>query len=229
MFFKKNGKNNNSEHEVRTNEQIMTCNADFHHRCSIRLKDYDYAATGAYFVTVCVQERECLFGKIVDGVMVSNDAGQMVEMVWNELSLYYYGVVADNYVVMPNHFHGIVMLNVGAAPRGRPVAEIPHTGGADQRPSRNFGHIQDKGHPQGGAPTMSLFDVVHRFKSFATARYRYGVNHLNWPPFPGRLWQRNYYERVIRNEDELSTVREYIRFNPLKWMDDEENPVNVHP
>jgi REP element-mobilizing transposase RayT len=75
---------------------------------------------------------------------------------------------------------------------------------------------------------MSLFDVVQRFKSLTTARYRHGVHQLNWPPFPSRLWQRNYFERIIRGEDELSAIREYIRNNPMKWADDEENPANVH-
>ncbi len=74
---------------------------------------------------------------------------------------------------------------------------------------------------------MSLCDVMHRFKSWTTARYRHNVNHGDWPPFPGRLWQRNYCERVIRNERELGLVRAYIAENPLKWAQDKENPMNV--
>jgi REP element-mobilizing transposase RayT len=70
---------------------------------------------------------------------------------------------------------------------------------------------------------MSLFDVVHRFKSLTTARYRHGVNENNWPPFAGRMWQRNYYERIIRGDKELAAVREYIRNNPANWVNDEEN------
>ena len=72
---------------------------------------------------------------------------------------------------------------------------------------------------------MSLSDVVHRFKSFTTATYRKCVEKLNWPPFPGKLWQRNYYEHIIRNEDELNRIREYILNNPLQWDNDENNPI----
>jgi len=80
------------------------------------------------------------------------------------------------------------------------------------------------GQPQGVAPTISLPDVVHRFKSLATARYRQGVRKNNWCPFPGRLWQRNYYEHIIRTEEELERMREYIQNNPMQWEVDEENP-----
>ncbi|MEA3362485.1 MAG: transposase [Thermodesulfobacteriota bacterium] len=88
--------------------------------------------------------------------------------------------------------------------------------------------MQRKGHPQGGAPTeeLSLPDVVHRFRSLTTARYRYGVNNDGWQPFPGKLWQRNYYERVIRNENELYQIRKYIHDNPMQWETDDENPAN---
>lgn len=191
----------------------MTYNPDIHHRRSIRLRGYDYSSGGAYFVTVCVQGWKCLFGEIVDGAMALSDAGRMVKEVWDELPEHYSGVVIDTHVVMPNHFHGIIIL-VGAAPRGRP----------DHAPVEAAPRGRPSGHPQGGAPTMSLYDVVHRFKSLTTARYRCGVNHHNWPPFPGRLWQRNYYERVIRDDEELAGIREYIRCNPIRWADDGENP-----
>ena len=100
-----------------------------HHRRSIRLKGYDYSQAGAYFITLCAQDRECLFGEVVDGEMRLNDAGRMIESVWNEIPLFYPGVDIDEFAVMPNHVHGIVILAgatpgdpVGAAPRGRPTA-----------------------------------------------------------------------------------------------------------
>lgn len=190
----------------------MAFDSDIHHRRSIRLKGYDYARVGAYFVTVCVQGREGLFGDIADGEMWLNEAGEMVEAVWKELPVHYPGVAIDCHVVMPNHFHGIVW--VGAGPRACP----------ESTPIPMEGHPQGKGHPQGGAPTLSLPDIVHRFKSWTTARYRQGVVQNKWPPFPGRLWQRNYYERVIRAEEELTAIRAYIRDNPAHWHEDEENP-----
>ena len=187
----------------------MKYDPDIHSRRSIRLKGYDYSQAGAYFVTICTQNQECFFGEIVDGNMVLNDAGRMVQTVWDELPQYYPGVDVDMFQIMPNHIHGIVVFigDVGAGPRARP---------------------DDIGQPQGVAPTMSLPDIAHRFKSFTTKSYIDGVKQKNWPKFPGKLWQRNYYEHIIRNENELNSIREYIYYNPLKWELDRENPNVQH-
>ena len=178
------------------------------YRRSIRLKGYDYAQAGAYFVTICVQDRECLFGQVVEGEMRLNDAGLVVQAVWDELPDHYPGVNADTFVVMPNHVHGIVIL-VGAGPRACP----------------------NSGQPQGVAPTLSLPDVVHRFKTLTTKRY-VSVKICGWSPFHGKLWQRNYYEHIIRDESSLHCIREYIATNPARWVEDPENPENAratHP
>jgi len=180
-----------------------------HHRRSIRLNGYDYTQAGAYFITICTHERACLFGEVVGSEMRLNDAGRMVETVWDELPCFYPGVDIDGFIVMPNHIHGIIVL-VGAAPRGRPDDVI------DDRP--------DSGQPRGVAPTLSLPDVVHRFKTMTTKRYTDGVKQSGWPPFRGRLWQRNYYEHIIRNDESLDRIREYILNNPLQWELDRENP-----
>jgi len=191
------------------------------HRRSIRLKGYDYSRAGAYFVTICVQNRECLFGKIVGAgpcacpnsdpractQMVLNDAGIMIQTVWQEIPNHYPGVNVDAFVVMPNHIHGIIIL-VGAGPRACPDS------GPCARP----------GQPQGVAPTLSLPDVVHRFKTMTTKRYAVGVKQHGWQPFPGRLWQRNYYEHIIRDDESLNRIRQYIAENPLRWYLDRENP-----
>ena len=183
-----------------------------HHRRSIRLKQYDYTRVGAYFVTACTQNRECFFGEIVDGVMRLADVGEMIQKIWQELPEYYAGVGVDVFTIMPNHIHGIIVLtHVGA---GAPVGAGPCACPA-----------VPTGRPQGVAPTvMSLSDVVHRFKSLTTALYRQGVTENGWVPFCNRLWQRNYYEHIIRNEDELNRIRQYIEDNPLKWEMDMENP-----
>ena len=185
----------------------MTYDATRHHRRSIRLPAHDYGQAGAYFMTICTQCRECLFGAVVARKMVLNEPGRMVETVWRELPQHYGGVEVDALVVMPNHVHGIIML-VGAGPCARP---------------------DNPGQPQGVAPTrgMSLPDVVHRFKSLTTARYRRGVIRDGWLPFPGRLWQRNYYEHVIRDDGELNEIRRYITDNPARWAEDRENPTNA--
>jgi len=202
--------------EMRRHEG-MSYDPTRHHRRSTRLPAYDYGQAGAYFVTICTQNRECAFGEVVDGEIVLNEPGRMVETVWRELSQHYPGVEVDALAVMPNHVHGIIML-VGAGP-----CACPDNPGRSRRVA---------GQPQGVAPTgatgaMSLPDVVHRFKSLTTARYRRGVLQDRWLPFPGRLWQRNYYEHVIRNEEELDRVRQYIVDNPERWEEDRENPNNV--
>jgi REP element-mobilizing transposase RayT len=195
-------------------------------RRSIRLDGYDYASAGAYFVTICTQDRACVFGDVVDGEMRSNPAGQMVQDVWDGLPTHYPGVNVDAFVLMPNHVHGVVLLtdddSVGAGPRACPRGGRVVDG---VRP-------RDDGQPQGVAPTgtrrLSLPDVVHRFKSLTTARYRDGVVHHAWPAFRGRLWQRNYYEQIIRDEDSLNRVRAYVSANPARWLTDRDNQNPIH-
>jgi len=188
-------------------------------RRSLRLPAYDYSLPGRYFVTVCTQNRECLFGENKNGEMVLNEVGKLVQTVWNEIPQFYPGVGIDAFVVMPNHFHGIIILTdteskpVGAGPCACPS---PKTA---QPPPKT-------GQPQGVAPTITLGDVVHRFKSLTTARYRENVTKFGRPPFSGRLWQRNYYEHIIRTDNDFKTVREYILLNPVKWAEDNENPAN---
>ena len=161
------------------------------HRRSIRLQNYDYKRSGAYFVTMVTQNRACLFGDVVNGRLQLNDAGQMIQAIWDQLPQHYPSVETDAFVIMPNHVHGIIALvGVGAC--------------AD---------IQSGGQPQGVAPTndprpkhdavhvLSLADIVHRFKTLTTKRYVDGVKQFDWSRFESRLWQRNYFEHVIRNEE----------------------------
>jgi len=198
----------------------MKYNPDIHHRQSVRLREYDYSADGAYFVTLCTQDRECLFGDIRDGVMTLSDAGRMVASVWGELATQYPGVEVDGHVVMPNHFHGIVMLTDR---RGESCIRPPFDPCA--RPEMmNQGDHKDRPY---GTEAGTLGRVVQAFKSITTNAYIRGVKDHDWPPFPGRLWQRNYYERVIRDEQEMCTIREYITCNPAKWAEDKENPVMI--
>ncbi len=188
----------------------MKCNLEIHHRRSIRLKGYDYLSPGSYFVTICTQNRYSIFGEINDGKMGLNDAGKMVETVWNEIPQYYCRFCVYENIVMPNHFHGIIEIVVGAGPCACPD---------------NTGQLMKTGQPQGVAPTMSLPDIMHRFKTMTTKKYIDGVKQNGWTPFRGKLWQRNYYEHIIRNDDELNRIREYIVNNPLNWDSDRNNPL----
>jgi len=174
-----------------------------HHRRSIRLKGYDYSQAGAYFITLCTQDRACLFGKVVNGEMRLNHAGRMVLAEWNRLPERFPQVVLDAFVVMPNHVHGILVIADPAPTVGATVGATP-TVGATTRV----------------APTVG--NIIGAFKSRVTVEYIRGVKTSGWPPFRGRLWQRNYYEHIIRNERALNAIRQYIMENPRRWQMDRE-------
>ncbi len=171
----------------------------------MRLKRYDYSKDGAYFVTILTRERECLFGEIYNGKMILNDAGKMVQKVWDEIPKFYEGITIDAFQIMPNHVHGIVTI-VRAGPRACPD---PIKGNLACR----------QGRPQGVALTVS--DIVHRFKTLTTKMYIDGVDRHHWPSFNRRLWHRNYYEHIIRDEQSLGQIRQYIINNPCRWHEDE--------
>lgn len=203
-----------------------TFDPNIHHRRSTRLRDYDYAQAGAYFVTICAQHRECLFGEIVDGAMVLNAAGKMVQSVWDTLPNRYTHVALDAFVVMPNHIHGILVLT---DPVGAPLVGAQTLVGAKilvDDPSGTATRAPTTRAPTRGAPTM-LGGVVGAYKSLTTVEYVCGIKTMGWQRFPGKIWQRNYYEHIIRNETDLARIREYIENNPIQWALDSENPINV--
>ena len=189
-----------------------------HHRRSIRLPAYDYAGQGMYFVTICTQHKACLLGDILGDAMHPNDAGRMVERWWHELPRKYPTIDIDAYVIMPNHFHGLITIHgsVGADLRSVPR---PQGVGLCVRPAL--------GRPRRVAPTLG--NVVAWFKTMCTNEYIRGVTDSGWPAFAGRLWQRSYYEHIVRNEDDLRRIQEYIANNPARWAEDEENPAVARP
>ncbi len=177
---------------------ITKTNPFVHHRRSIRLKGYDYSQPGACFVTICTQNRECLFGEIVDGNMIMNDAGRMAEKCWNIIPSHFPHIELDVFVVMPNHVHGILF-----------IADVPVG-------AKNFSPLQSDQHPRGTSKTIG--SAIRGFKIGVTKWTRQNTGFYN-------IWQRNYYEHIIRNENELNRIREYIFNNPKKWELDRENPV----
>lgn len=177
-----------------------------HNRRSIRLKGYDYKQPGYYFVTLCANGFRSLFGSIEDGEVFLNDAGKMVVKWWNELFVKYCDIEKDIYCVMPNHFHGIIHI-VGANLCVRPNAIIS-------------GQTEKKGQTHRSAPT-SLGGMIQWFKTMSTNEYICNVKCKGWPPFDKRLWQRNYYEHIIRDDEDLNRIREYVVNNPAKWLEDE--------
>lgn len=195
----------------------MPYNPNIHHRRSIRLKGYDYSQEGLYFITICVQDRARLFGKITDGQMLCNDAGTMVENEWLKLPERFTNIHLHEYIVMPNHFHAILEI-VGASLVVAPVR-------VSLVDTQNDDNTQ-KGQPQGIAPTVDIQknktvgDMVGAFQSIVTAEYIRGVKNMGWTPFNGKLLQRNYYEHIIRDEKSYHTISKYIINNPAKWDDD---------
>ena len=195
----------------------MVYDPDTDHRRSIRLKQYDYSQAGAYFVTICTQNRQCLLGGITNGTMVNNPPGDMIATIWHEIPIYYPGIGIDAFQIMPNHIHGIII--VGAPPRGCPnPLACPDFNSSKGQPQ---GVASERGQARGPAPTvgLSLPDIVHRFKTMTTKKYTDGVNN-GWQAFNKKLWQRNYYEHVVRDDEDLNRIREYISNNPLRWADD---------
>jgi REP element-mobilizing transposase RayT len=233
----------------------MTYDPERHHRRSIRLRGYDYRQAGAYFVTICVQDRACLFGEVVDGDMRLSKAGENVQAVWNDLPRRFPGIDLDAFVVMPNHVHGIVFL--GADPdvggdNGTPrrdegaihraptnVSRLPRAGRVEDAGSGMPGGKRHVGArfiaPSSPAPTSripasppdgrlnpTLGEIVRAFKAVTTRQIRLATTH----PFS---WQRNYYERIVRNDRELERARAYIAVNPGRWAEDAENPSAPRP
>jgi REP element-mobilizing transposase RayT len=194
-----------------------------HHRRSIRLKGYDYSQAGAYFVTVVAWQREMLFGEIVDGEMVLNRYGQIVLKAWFDLPNHYRHVVLGAFIIMPNHAHGIIVLvdddrRGGSLASGRTSLLDDSLAGTNPLPiNQTRPYVKPK--PRHGLP-----EIVRAFKSFSARR----INRLRRTDgIP--VWQRNYYEHIIRNDRELDNITRYIESNPLRWNDDDENPMKSKP
>jgi len=211
-------------------------------RRSIRLRGYDYSRAGAYFVTICAQNRLCLFGDVVDGKMLLNYPGRMVKTVWDELTIRFPYLELDECVVMLNHVHGIFVLHRRGEPCVRPEpcvrsesANYHKSGehkvrpyiGTDSTSWHNSRKGQHKGRPHGTLPG-TVGRIVQAFKSITTHEYINGVKQYGWQRFHKKLWQRSYYEHIIRNEKEMNHAREYIVNNPARWESDRENPYQAH-
>ena len=184
----------------------MKYDPDRHHRRSIRLKGYDYSQPGWYFVTVCVQNREMLFGDIVNRKMKLNSIGKLIDYYWQRLPKHFKNIELDEYQIMPNHFHGIVHI-VRAMHSDQNIASEPNdsTGNASPLPPP----------PPRGTKPGSLGAVMQNFQSITTRK----INKIRKTPGV-RLWHRNYWEHIVRREAELNLIRKYIIENPKKWDED---------
>ena len=194
----------------------MTYNPEINHRRSIRLKGYDYSQQGAYFVTICAWNKECLFGELKNSEMLLNEYGEIGMKCWEAVPSHFLYVETDEFIVMPNHVHGIITItNVGAQFIAPSYVDC-HTSRHSVINQTNKKNVINQG-VINHAPTIG--GIVRSFK----ARCTYMINQIrNTHGIP--VWQRNYYEHIIRDDRELQAIREYIRYNPLKWGEDKENP-----
>lgn len=190
----------------------MNYNPEIHHRRSIRLRGYDYSQAGAYFVTICVQGRECLFGNIQNDIVELNEYGKIVYHFWEQVPKHFQNADIDFAVVMPNHFHGIIVI-------GDDFKKGINPGGVEG------GEVEGKVVEGGETPPLrrkpTLGQIVAYFKYQTTK----SINQIR--DLPGvKLWQRNYYEHIIRTEECLEKLREYIMQNPQRWDIDQLHPNN---
>ncbi|MEE8640742.1 MAG: transposase [bacterium] len=184
----------------------MTFDRHKHHRRSIRLRDYDYTSGGAYFVTICTYDRECLFGAVEGDTVRLNQYGLVAGEEWSRSAAHRPEIELDASVVMPNHVHGIVIITDDAVGAQRV--------GAQRVAPLLYGPPAQR--PLSYRPPGSLGSFVAGFKMAVTKR----INLLRGTP-GGRVWQRNYYERIIRDDDEAARTRAYIYDNAGRWPDDD--------
>jgi REP element-mobilizing transposase RayT len=233
----------------------MPYNSNIHHRRSIRLKRYDYTQRGAYFVTICTHQRNCLFGEIVDGEIKLNTNGEIARGSWLSIPRHFKNVELDEFVIMPNHLHGIIIIDssevVGEALANQDFSqlfsEVVGEALANQDFSQLFSEVvgealanQDFSKQQNlsgqcfaptvhtgetvkinGTKPQSLAAITQNYKSVSTRQ----INRMNKAK-GNVIWQRNYYEHIIRNEEALNNIREYIVNNSINWVKDQENPAN---
>lgn len=230
----------------------MKYNPLIHNRRSIRLKGFDYSKAALYFITMCVQDVELLFGEIENGEMILNDAGRMVQAEWKKLPQRFHNIRLHEFIVMPNHFHGILEIVgldvedratvVGAAlvvgltdaatavilpedtanPKKAPVKE-ENDEPMDRATTRVAPTVVSTVAMSEAPKNKTVGDIIGAFKSITTVEYIHGVKNSNWEPFNGKLWQRDYYDHIIRDERAYLDISAYIINNPARWEEDKFN------
>ena len=173
----------------------MNYNPNIHKRKSIRLQEYDYSQSGLYFITICTSDRKCLFGQINEQKMVLNEGGDIAEKCWLQIPVHFPNALLHEYIVMPNHVHGIIELSTT---RVEDIQPLQHT------PKQNqFQKIIPH----------SIGSIVRGFKIGVTQWFRQNSDEHN-------IWQRNYYEHIIRNQESYQKISAYIVNNPGQWKED---------
>jgi len=204
-------------------------NPNIHQRKSIRLKGYDYSQAGLYFITICCQDRIYRFGDVVNGKMVCNEYGEIAHNEWMNTVNIRKNVELGEFIIMPNHIHGIIQLlgrGESHSPDNGDVCKTPDNVAKSHSPDngdvcKTPDNVAESHSPDNGdvcktplrSPSQTIGAIVRGYKSSVTKQ-------LGLLRFDGKLWQRNYYEHIIRNEKSHQTITEYIINNPAKWAED---------
>ena len=189
-------------------------NPKIHHRRSIRLKGYEYSQTGAYFVTLVTHQRKMLFGEVVSGEMRLNALGEIAEKWWYDIPIHFPNVKTGAFVVMPNHIHGIIIIETEC--RGA----VPASGNDVKHIIENQGEMTSENQGEMTSPLRkpTLGQIVAYYKYQSTKE----MNLLDGSGVITKFWQRNYHDRIIRDECEMERIWRYIESNPDNWKDDRE-------
>ena len=182
-------------------------NPTIHHRRSIRLKGYDYSQAGLYFITICCQDRVCRLGKIENGVMICNELGEIAYREWMKTAELRPQIELDAFMVMPNHIHGILKINE----MNMDTLQSPNNMGDNM--GDNTGDNTGECNSPLRSPSNTIGAIIRGYKSSVTKQF-------GLMGFDEKLWQRNYYEHIIRDEQSYQIISEYIINNPKKWADD---------
>ncbi len=181
-----------------------------HHRRSIRLPGYDYSQAGAYYVTIVTYQRDCLFGEIENEIMILNDFGKIADECWRAIPEHFPTVELGAHVVMPNHVHGIIVIRDDKS--AFDAVDAQHVG-ATQCVAPTIPNARPNGPKRG-----SLGAIIGSYKMAVTRRIQREHNATG-------IWQRNYYEHIIRDEKDLQNKTDYIEANPSLWDEDDNNPL----
>ncbi len=185
---------------------MVKYNPKFHHRKSIRLKGYDYSQEGLYFVTIVTKERKHLFGEIKNGEMILNDAGIIAKKYWLEIPEHFPNTQLHSFIVMPNHIHGIIEI----------IGEIKNSVETNSIVgAKNFSPLRETTKPKFHSPSKTIGSIIRGFKIGITKWFQ--QHYPNEFSVGESVWQRNYWEHIIRNDEDYKRIIQYIIDNPIKW------------
>ena len=191
----------------------MRYDPEIHKRKSIRLPCWNYSNEGGYFITICTKDRECFFGDVMGGKIILNECGEIVFEEWIKTKMIRQNIELDEFIIMPNHFHGILLIN-----------HMIHNVGTPRWGVQKFQRTRHRRVP---TKTMNKFwkpnslgSIINQFKSIVTKRIRINGNEKF-------AWQPRYYEHIIRNKKDMERIQEYIINNPVQWESDENNSRNI--